>query len=62
MTDDERKLLDGTISDAVANFLYYDRKEDEDLHLDRLGDLVADDDTRAWIVVRFVHHLMEGMS
>ncbi len=29
--DDEKQMILGTVEDLVLNFLYYDRREDEDL-------------------------------
>ena len=31
-----RVMIEGTITDLVADFLYYDRKEDKDLPLGRI--------------------------
>lgn len=37
-----QKILD-TVDDLVANFLYYDRKEDEDLPVGAIDDAVLED-------------------
>lgn len=39
---DMKKLILGTISDLVADFLYYDRKEDESLPMGTIEHCVAD--------------------
>lgn len=41
MTEDEyRDLVYGTVCDLVADLLYYDRKEDEDLPRGKIEELV----------------------
>lgn len=35
-----KQIILDTISDLCSNFLYYDRKEDEDLSMDQLNDAV----------------------
>lgn len=37
-----KKLILATISDLCINFLYYDRKEDEELGVDELKNAVKD--------------------
>lgn len=55
--------IDGHISDLIANFLFYDRKEDEDLppgEIDRMvrdGEITIDD-----IVASFKNHLTHGLE
>lgn len=36
-----KKLILATISDLCSNFLYYDRKDDEDLTMEQLNEAVA---------------------
>ncbi len=36
-----RKTIETTVSDCIMNFVYYDRKEDEDLSGDTLTDALA---------------------
>ena len=41
MNDEELKaVILGTVEDLVSNFLYYDRKEDEDLPIGAIEDAV----------------------
>lgn len=35
-----KKIILATISDLCSNFLYYDRKEDEDLTMEQLNEAV----------------------
>ena len=39
----ENKKVNDLISDLVANFLYYDRKEDEEMPVGKLQDLIKSD-------------------
>jgi hypothetical protein len=36
MNEEIKQLITNTIKDLVSDFLYYDRKEDEDLGLDEI--------------------------
>lgn len=36
-----KELILATISDLCSNFLYYDRKDDEDLTMEQLNEAVA---------------------
>lgn len=36
-----KKLILGTVSDLAGNFMYYDRKEDEDLGKGEIEDAIA---------------------
>jgi hypothetical protein len=60
MDEELRQALDATISDSVARFLYYDRKEDETLDGPKMDELMGDEDTVAWVIGRFAHHLLKG--
>ena len=43
MTNEETKeIIFGTVEDLVSNFLYYDRKEDEDLPVGKIEELIED--------------------
>jgi len=58
-----RDLIRGTVSDLVADFLYYDRKNDQDLPLGEIeaaieaGEITVDE-----IVVQFRMELQEGLK
>jgi hypothetical protein len=60
VTDEERQLVDDTISDCVARFLYYDRKEDDELPVVRLCAITATDDGLAYVIGCFAQHLLAG--
>lgn len=68
MTDAQEKeklieLIDGTISDLVSNFLYYDRKEDEELPRGAIESLVTDGSiTVEWLIGKFSDHLREALG
>ena len=43
MTNEETKeIIFGSVEDLVSNFLYYDRKEDEDLPVGKIEELIED--------------------
>jgi len=43
MTNEETKEhIFGSVEDLVSNFLYYDRKEDEDLPVGKIEELIED--------------------
>ena len=43
MTNEETKeYIFGSVEDLVSNFLYYDRKEDEDLPVGKIEELIED--------------------
>lgn len=53
----KQKIID-IISDLCSDFLYYDRKEDEDLSMEQLNKAVADGEiTIEEMVVEFRKHL-----
>lgn len=58
-----REIVLDTVEDLVRDFLYYDRKEDEDLPRDEIeaaieaGEITADE-----IVEAFKRHLMAGLG
>ena len=60
---DIRKKILTTINDLVCDFLYYDRKEDEELSAADIEDAVDDGDiTIDDMVKRFESELREGLS
>ena len=57
-TDEKVDLVDRKLADALTDFLYYDRKEDEELSREDLEVMVETGIiTIDWIVDRFEHHL-----
>lgn len=42
MTKARRELIMASVSDAVADLIYYNRKEDEELPLGAIEDAIAD--------------------
>lgn len=63
-TSDIHKVLDDTIHDLVADFAYYDRKNDESgLDLDRFEAAIADGTvTIDEMVASFRRHLEAGLK
>lgn len=58
-----RALIEHTISDMVSDFLYYDRKDDEELSGDDIEDaLNAGEITIEQMVECFRKELEEGLS
>lgn len=61
MIDKDR--LDDLISDAIADFLYYDRKEDEDFPPGLIDEAVIDGElTVSELADMFRKHLEEGLN
>jgi hypothetical protein len=60
--ESEEELVDGTLHDCVVDFVYYDRKEDEDLPRERIEAFLATEAGRAFVVERFTHWLNEATS
>lgn len=57
------KLLKATISDVVADFIYYDRKEDEDLPRDAIEEMIERGDvTVEWIIEEFKTCLLKALG
>lgn len=53
----------GAVEDLVSNFLYYDRKEDENLPLDAIDDAIKNGDiTIDEIVNKFTEALRAGLQ
>lgn len=61
MIDKDR--LDDLISDTIADFLYYDRKEDEDFPQGLIDEAVMDGElTVSELADMFRKHLEEGLK
>ena len=57
------KVLEDTVSDLITDFLYYDRKEDDQLPCGMIEDAVKDGKiTVDEIVDLFRTHLTEGLG
>ena len=55
--------LRDTISDLVSKFLYYDRKEDEEIPVGEIEKMIADGTiTPGWIVYEFAKHISESLQ
>lgn len=60
---DKRELILDTVDDLVATFLYYDRKEDDDLRRGDIEAAVRDGDIYAeTIVMRFRDQLLRHLG
>jgi hypothetical protein len=58
-----KEIIEGTISDLVSGFLYYDRKEDEELPRGEIERLLDEGViTAEWIVEKFAEKLREYLS
>ena len=58
-----KQIIMNTIDDAVSNFLYYDRKEDEELPLGSIEEAIKSGDiTYGEIVERFKEQLLKGID
>lgn len=58
-----RETILNTVNDLVSDFLYYDRKEDEDLPRDAIQDAIkAGEITEAEIVAAFADALRKGLA
>lgn len=58
-----KTLIEGTISDLVSAFVYYDRKEDEELPRGEIERLLEEGViTAEWIVEKFGEKLREYLS
>jgi len=57
-----KEKLANTISDMVSNLLYYDRREDEDLTLDEMNNLINSHEVDVnWIVAQFEKELERAL-
>lgn len=63
MTDDILvQKIKNLISDVVADFLYYDRKEDDELPVGKIEELIEQGELEVWeIVETFKQELEEGL-
>ena len=58
-----RKIIENTISDLVSDFLYYDRKEDEQLFKGEIEEAVEKGEiTVNQIVEKFGEELRKGIN
>jgi hypothetical protein len=56
-----KKMILDTVDDMVADFLYYKRKEDEDLPVGAIEKAIREGKiTKEDIVIRFAQQLREG--
>lgn len=61
--NDRKQLILTTVDDLVSNFLYYDRKEDEELPRGAINDAIRDGElTVDEIVEQFKADLRKGLS
>ena len=57
-----QRKIKNLISDMVADFLYYDRKEDEDLPVGKIEELISSDEiTMHYICTTFNRELFKGI-
>ena len=62
MEDMKRNILN-TVNDLVSTFLYYDRKEDEDLRLGQIEEAIENGEiTENEIIEKFTTVLHEGLK
>ena len=62
MEDMKRNILN-TVNDLVSTFLYYDRKEDEDLRLGQIEEAIKNGEiTENEIIEKFTAVLHEGLK
>lgn len=58
-----RELIEATVGDMVKNFLYYDRKEDEDLPRGAIEEAIGKGEiSQKEIVKLFKKKLKEGLA
>ena len=63
MREGARETILCTVEDLVSNFLYYDRKEDDDLRRGEIEEAIAEGVISAdEIVAKFRQHLVEGIE
>lgn len=57
------KIIEDTVSDAITDFLYYDRKEDYQLGRGAIEQAIQDGVlTREDLIEMFRKHLIEGLG
>jgi len=60
---DKVELIERTVSDLVADLLYYDRKEDSELTLGAIEQAIADGEiTPCDLVFMFQTYLMQSLN
>lgn len=58
----KKKIIEGKIEDTVSDFLYYDRKEDEDLLVGAIEQAIKDNlITEEQIISKFTECLKKGL-
>jgi hypothetical protein len=58
-----RQTILNTVEDLVTDFLYYDRKDDDDLPREAIEEAIsAGEITEAEIVAHFAEHLQAGLA
>jgi len=55
---DKRKLVFNTVEDLVADFLYYDRKEDEELPRGEIERMIKDGDITIQEILDLFQHVL----
>jgi hypothetical protein len=62
-TEETLEHILGSVEDLVSNFLYYDRKEDEDLPVGKIEEMIKDKNISAdELVERFRQALMKNLG
>jgi len=60
---DTKQLIFMTIDDLITDFLYYDRKEDQDLPRDAIEDAIKEGViTKQQIIDRFKSSILNGLE
>ena len=63
MVNARRQIILGTVNDLVADFMYYDRKDDHELPREAIEEAIkAGEITETEIVARFAEKLRERLS
>jgi len=62
-TEETLEHILGSVEDLVSNFLYYDRKEDEDLPVGKIEEMIKDKNISIdELVERFRQALMKNLG
>lgn len=63
LKESRKDILMATIDDTITRFLYYDRKEDEDLPLDAIQEMIESGEIELdEILGRFRTKLLDGLG